>query len=279
MPPLQKGKIRAWSGPTVRSLLLKSSYRPLVGDDLWERVQARFTEPLVNNPDRRPPGKGEGKYVLTGLAACGWCHGSLIAVKTTRTTWVYRCGTYHQRGASACPNRLALPKEATEQAVFDSLDQTVLTHQIIDQMVNELWKAEEAPEPQADLRKELATVEQELAHYVQAVASTGPLDSLLAEIKAREERKAHLQAELTKRGSKRAKATPKPDGARIKTTILTWKKATQARIALQTILTTRLVFTPILEDGKPTGAEFAGEGSLSPVIAGIIASTDSNSRS
>ena len=45
-----------------------------------------------------------------------------------------------------------------------------------------------------EIERELATLERELAFYAKAIASVEPLDSILAEIKEREARKATLKA-------------------------------------------------------------------------------------
>lgn len=92
--------------------------------------------------------------------------------------------------------------------------------------------------------------------------------------------KAHLTAQLKATSPKRRPATPKMPVAQIKANLrdeleynlLEWGDLAQARAALQGLLTTRIVFTPVLENGEPTGAEFTAEGCISPIVSGVIAS-------
>jgi len=289
--PRQKGRTPGWTGPTVRAMLLRVSYRPLVGDSLWSRVQEQFTKPVLNNPMRQPPGRRDSHFLLTGLALCGRCGGPMIAVK-----WAYRCGRNHQGGRAACPNTLGMPRELVERAVLDAVEHDLtrpdVLEPMVEQIVRESLEEEEGEKTTGNFLsvhakkktggpsdfgtggRVLAKIDAELAHYAQAVASIGPQPSLLAEIQVREERKAHLLAELKKQPGKKPARPTKEKVARIKAELKDilegWVETLSpetARATLQALLVSRLVFTPS-KNGKVV--TFEGEGSLSRVIEGRL---------
>jgi len=292
--PRQKARreagIRAWTGTTVRSLLLRASYRAIVGNRLWERVQGGFTRPLENNPLRRPPGRGDGKYLLTGLATCGWCGGPLIAVKTGQKSWAYKCGTYHRSGPTACKNSLKLPHLLVERAVAESVEQDLLSLQepMIKGMVKELLAHD--TEDQGNVEKshvrtnDLAKIEAELTRLKDAIKMGGPLETLVSEVQALEERKAQLQAQRSNLSrSQRRQAPRRVDRARAERDLRAAFEVVVKSLGpmvtrgmLQRLLTTRLVFTPG-QNGKTV--TFEGEGSLSPLVEGKVPSHLLNSAS
>ncbi len=268
--PRQKGRLRAWSRLTVRSFLNRASYREIVGDRLWERVEQRFK----SNPTPRPPGPGtEGKYLLSGLCICGFCGGPLALVKISRTGSAYVCGTRHQRGKSACKNSLVMPLEIMEQAVLAAVEHDMLKPErvvaVINKMVaNAMAVTEKAP----DLKKELAKIEVEFAKYVAMVAKIGDDDTLAAEIKKRKARKAEIVADLEME-HKPARIDVAKIKREVKEELAQWKRTTtpeQKRRILGTLLTSRLVFTPREDNGRAF-YEFEGSGSLSPILSGLTA--------
>ena len=289
--PRQKGRLRAWSGPTVRSILLRPSSRLIVGDRLWARVQQEFSRPLDNNPTRRPPGRGEGKYLLTGLAVCALCGGPLIALKRNLHTTVYRCGTRHQRGPTACGNSLAMPVGVVDMAVLEAVEHDFLRpdvlNPVVDAVVREsLAEMQETPDRRTTLTTDLAQIEAELAHYAGSVASVGPLPSLLSEIMAREDQKARLLAALQSQSPKQTKRVSRVDVARIKRELKDilegWVETLYgetARGILQALLTSRLVFTPEVDQEGGAFYRFTGQGAFSPVFDGLTGIMTLQSRS
>ena len=72
-------------------------------------------------------------YLLSGLAQCGACGGSLVGITRPKACYVrhaYGCAYYHKRGSSICSNgfqiRRELLDEAVLQAVSEALDEDIL---------------------------------------------------------------------------------------------------------------------------------------------------------
>lgn len=135
-------------------------------------------------------------------------------------------------------------------------------------------------------------MERELSHLTAAVvAGGGQLETVVKEIKARERRRADLQAALT--ALERVTAEPAPDPAhlrqRIDAALMDWRglagRHVQAtRQLLRKLLVGRLTFTP-----DPAGqvGRFTGRGTLAPLVGRLqlqgvqtlVTPADSNPRS
>ena len=104
----------------------------LVDADLWARVQARLAErsaTFLRRMDGRLIGRPSGAdvespYLLSGIAACGCCGGSLVAMTRSHGRQrmpFYGCLRFHKRGIRACRNGLQIRQTALDQAVRDAL--------------------------------------------------------------------------------------------------------------------------------------------------------------
>src|SRR5262249_57073439 len=90
----------------------------IIPEPLWTGVQTRlaashraYLRATKGARHGRPANGVESRYLLTGLAACGRCGGSLVVQsrasgKTRR--FVYRCSYSYYRGLAVCPNRVLL---------------------------------------------------------------------------------------------------------------------------------------------------------------------------
>lgn len=71
----------------------------------------------------RPINDTESKYLLTGLAQCGWCNGGMAVQSRShgaRRGYFYACTSYHLRGGKICENRQYVPMEATNAKVLET---------------------------------------------------------------------------------------------------------------------------------------------------------------
>lgn len=267
--PREKGRVQAWTGHTVRSILLRASTETLLGDRLWQRVQEQFSRsPALpkNHPSRL--GRTEGKYLLSGAAVCGQCGGSLVSL----SNWGYQCGNFHQRGLKACKNDLTMPQQIVDNAVLAMIEREVFpTPEHVVAIINGATRDTlKVTKKTPDLTKELAKVEAELAKYVAMVAKIGDDDALAAEITKRKTRKAEIVADLQVE-----KKPVKIDGNTIKRevakTVEQWKERLtngQKRSVLHSLLRSKLTFTPREDNGRPF-YEFTGEGNFSPILEGV----------
>jgi HNH endonuclease len=121
------------------------------------------------------------------------------------------------------------------------------------------------------LREELTRLDSEVARLAAAIAAGGSLESLLGLLQEREGRRAHVRAALAEQERQRARRDGADDALALMLEALGAWQATlnaetgPARTALQALLAGRLVFTPTEQ-----GYTFAGPGTVSPVIAGIV---------
>ena len=73
----------------------------------------------------RPTDGVESKYLLTGMARCGACGGSLVVRSRShrgRRAFFYGCTSNHHRGRSVCTNTLEMPMAAADEAVLSQLE-------------------------------------------------------------------------------------------------------------------------------------------------------------
>jgi DNA invertase Pin-like site-specific DNA recombinase len=117
----------------------------IVDAELWQRVQARrasVTGVFLRRMDGKLIGRPSGSdvaspYLLSGIAACALCGGSLVAMTRShgrQRVPFYGCLRYHKRGVASCRNGLQIRQNVLDRAVLDvlgsALDADVLTQAI-----------------------------------------------------------------------------------------------------------------------------------------------------
>ena len=196
---------------------------------------------------------------------------------------VYGCGYHRERGNAVCANRLVVPIDLANRAVLTALEHDVMRPEIVETAVAQALEtlrpsgAEIAERRQA-LEGELVELEQEIARYARAVADVGPLASLLTELRQREGRRDHLAGQL--RAVESAASVTALDPAHVRRELherltdwqgLLGRETPEARQILREVLVGRLIFTPRI-DGSTRYYEFAGQATLSGLLAGIVTS-------
>ncbi len=185
----------------------------IVSDEFWHAVHERLgrarqaylrgTEGQVWG---RPPSGVESKYLLTGMAACGWC-GATLHVRSRshgrRRAFFYGCTAHHHRGSRVCRNSLELPMLATDEALLTTFEAQLLHPEVVQQAVREavahlVATTVPAPGRLESLRAEVARVTAQLGRLAEAVALGGELPTLVAEMKTLEHQRSALQAEISK---------------------------------------------------------------------------------
>src|SRR5262249_24849570 len=110
----------------------------IVSDDLWRAAHAGIAEREAayhGELGGRPPGGTAAKYLLTSLAQCGSCGGSMVAesrdFKRHGRKRVCVCGQHRERGNTVCANKLAVPMDAADRAVLAAVERDCLQPRII----------------------------------------------------------------------------------------------------------------------------------------------------
>src|SRR5262245_35358021 len=91
----------------------------IIPEPLWQAVRERFRDTRASYLRAtngqlwgRPANRIESRYLLTGLAQCGLCGGSLIVHSRAsggRRANAYLCSYHHLRGSTVCPGGLVPP--------------------------------------------------------------------------------------------------------------------------------------------------------------------------
>jgi site-specific DNA recombinase len=266
-----------------------------VDETLWRAAQAR-TRAAVEVYRLRTGGRAFGRpangvespYILTGLGTCAACGGSMAVLKRAhgprgnrRQVPFYGCMTRHLRGDAICKNGLEVRLADAEEAVLTAVEHDVLRVEVLETSLYKAVATLQAPpafeDRGGDLREELARIEAEVIRLVQAVTAGGEIPALVGAMQERERRRLHLRTELA--AIERQAPVRQDDGdveralAVMREALTDWQgmlrqETGPARRAMQALLKGRLVFTPQERDGERFYT-FDGEGSISPIIAGI----------
>ncbi len=188
MPELQIISEVEWKAAHERLDATRSAYLRGTNGELWGR----------------PASNLESKYLLTGLARCGQCGGSLYVRSSSRKgarALFYGCMTYHLRGRMACANNVLMPMERANEEVLQALEQQVLHPDITRTVVRkalEKFKASEREwkERREVLHRQIATVDSETKRLVSAIAAGGDIPLLVGALKDAQERREALSKAL-----------------------------------------------------------------------------------
>jgi site-specific DNA recombinase len=237
----------------------------IVPEELWDVVHARLATVrasyLAATDGRafgRPALGDPSKYLLTNLAHCGRCGGSLRvrsrAHGSTRK-YFYGCSGYHERGKTICTNNADVPMTDADDIVIEALLDDVLDESIVTDAVDEALSLLQRPDNRVDrlsaIDARIAAIDQERDRLVAAIASGGTLEALLSALQARERERAMLDSERDRLRSERRVGAF--DVARVRDELLdlagSWrtvlaKDPMHARPIVFGLLTSRVTITP-----------------------------------
>jgi hypothetical protein len=251
----------------------------IVDQALWERVQARreqaaamFLRFAGGQLRGRPSGADiESPYLLSGIAECAVCGGSLVAM--TRSHGRQRmpfdgCIRYHKRGVESCRNGVQIRQDVLDEAVLGvlsgALDADVLAEAVTAAVTVLQTGQAEAAARRAALTQELATIATRERRLLDALVD---VDASAGAIRER------LRAELARRDALTAELSalddaPEVDGAALTATLteraadlrgLLARHVTQARQVVRVLLEGRLRCDPF-DDERGKGYAFAATG-------------------
>lgn len=144
----------------------------------------------------------ESAYLLSGFARCAVCGGGLGVTSSRRKgqrLFFYACTAYHKRGTAVCGNGLVLPVDRVNDAVLQTLAGDVLRPAVVMAVIDgvlEQLAPTTAARARHHARTELQAVERTIGHLATAIGAGGPLESLLAELKAQESRRDILRGAI-----------------------------------------------------------------------------------
>ena len=174
----------------------------VVSDDVWNAVHARLDG--VRKRQRHVAGNVgyrrdvESKYLLSGFARCAVCGVSFYPLSRShgkRRAYFYGCSAHHKRGSAVCGNNLVQRMEKIDDAVLRAIGGDVLRPAVIMAVVEGVI-AELSPVSRKRTidrqRKDLAQIDREIANLTKAIMVGGPIDPLVAELKAHQERRNAL---------------------------------------------------------------------------------------
>ena len=258
----------------------------IVEDRAWDAAHTRLGNARANylrgTKGRlwgRPADGVESKYLLSGLARCGECGGSLVVRSRShgrRRAYYYACTSYHHRGRSVCQNRLEMPLAAADEAVLTQLELDALSPNVIEAALEralaQLASPIDVEGQRQTLQDKLRKVEADLTQLAEAVTEGGTLKTLLTAIKEREKRRDRIEADLA--GLERLSRIGDVDRQQLKADLrkrlddwrgLLRRHVPQARQILRKLLDGRVTFTP-----KVDHYEFVGKWSLGKLMSGLV---------
>ena len=121
----------------------------IVPPTVWEAAHARlatvrrvYLAATEGQPFGRPPLSDPSKYLLTNLALCGCCGGSLRVRSHgnsggNRRKRFYGCSGYHERGTTVCRNGQDAPMVEADHELLETLLEDVLDPTIVREAVDE----------------------------------------------------------------------------------------------------------------------------------------------
>ena len=228
----------------------------------------------------RPTDGVESKYLLTGLARCGVCGGSLVVRSRShggRRAFFYGCTSYHHRGRTVCTNTLEMPMLAADEAVLSQLEGDALCPEVLEAALSRALGRLTTPDPDAGKRRRTLTakgkkLDRELARLTAALIVGGPLKTLVSAIKTAERQADQIELELGSLDGQDPLSCL--DRERISNDLrarlddwrgLLRRHVPQARQILRKLLVDRVVFTP-----RTDHYEFVGPWTLGKLVSGVV---------
>jgi len=281
--------------PTRRAvteqLRIPAPHLRIVSEALWTAAQERlalsrqtYLRGTAGQLWGRPASGIAAKYLLTGLATCGCCGGSLEVRSRTahrQRVFAYVCSTYRRRGKAICANAAEVPMALADAQVLASLEQDLLRPEVVERAVVRAREILQGDGSTSDGQREqlvadLEQVEQELKNLGTAIAQTGALPAFIAQAQERERHRATLTARLAALES--ATLTSALDDTAVQHAIrdrlthwrtLLHRQVAQAQQLVRKLLVGRVTFTPASDD-QGRYVAFQGQGHLGRVLEGMI---------
>jgi len=177
----------------------------IVSEELWNAVQARIAAHRRLNAGCRAPRGAPPKYLLSGLAVCAVCGGSMKVLSGrdgTTAFKVYGCANHRDAGNAICANTLRKPVALVDQVVVDWLKENILTERFvvlalrrIRERLRESLQMQSGETPR--LRLEAEKLKKEIGKLADALLATDEKpQTIVTMIAEREQKLGAVQARL-----------------------------------------------------------------------------------
>jgi len=219
-------------------------------------------------------------YLLTGLLACKHGGGSLHVSRQSgrrRGPLVLlrlRTAAHPRR---SLPGRLRVNMRRLDDAVLDVVTERVLqpAHVVatVRAAASRLAAHPSSRRERTRLTRELREVEQELRRYAEAIATAGPLPSLLEALQIRERRRAALSGELGQLDALKRTTTALDDvalTAELGALCDDWRTLLIEDVAGAQPILRKLLPERLMVERAPTGFRLTGMAAFGPLMAGIV---------
>ena len=178
----------------------------IVSEALWRAVERRRERAASTFPGARRDGRRSSRpsgadlvspYLLSGLAQCGTCGGSLVAMTrpygsagARHRVSLYGCVYHHKRGASVCANDVVIRQEKLDEAFLSALAE-VLDDGLLERAVSTALDRLQRQRPDAAAQRAELTGERDrigvgVRHLLDAVKRGRATDTLLEELQRQE---------------------------------------------------------------------------------------------
>lgn len=204
------GTMTARERPESEWLQVDAPDLRIIPEDLWRRVSKRMekmSQVFARTPEGYICGHPSGAdlrslYLLSGMAKCGVCGGSLISFKRKPTEGhsLYVCNFHHHREPAICKNAVRMPQPRLDRAFLQALNQVLDEQMIAEAVQRALSKIRhlqtEFPEQRLALERQLSLVEAKIRHFVKEVGEGRMTDALYSELQQEEAKKKKLASQL-----------------------------------------------------------------------------------
>lgn len=284
------GTRRQRKRPESQWLRIEAPECRIVSEVLWEQVVARNAANqrayLRGEKGRllsRPTGEDQrSAYLLSSLAKCVTCGGSIVAIKRTakrgRPRTVYACAYHHKRGKAICTNNIEVRQDILDSAILhamnEAIDARVLEASVAQALARLRAEQTQLPDRRLALERELSLVQTRIHHLVEAIANRGGSEEIYRPLHLEETRKKTLVADLAQLDA--MADTISLDEKRIVRTIrerlgdlpaLFGRHVPLARQMLRKLLDGHIHCEPIQEGGRP-GYRFTATGTFDRLLTG-----------
>jgi site-specific DNA recombinase len=253
-------KVRLVRAEEKRTLAQRPDLR-IISEELWQAAQGRIAKNHRQNTGKRAPEGRPPKYMLSGLARCGVCGGSMKVLggkDNKKPIKVYGCANHHDAGSAVCANTLRKPVEQVDQTVVDWLQDTILTEQFVVRALRKIRVrlAERLETMNGDtprLEAEAQRLKGEIDKLARALLSTDDKPHTIVKMMAeREASLAAIRAQLVSMKTApqvldlEARRMEKEARRRIEDVrAVMGRRGEAAKRALSTLLDGKLTFTPL----------------------------------
>lgn len=200
------------SGKNKDAIIVEGQHEAIIPEDLWERVQQKRSARSYKAVQSDQP------YILTKLIRCPQCGAGMVAGKSkgaNKTYRYYKCGTFHNKGASECSAN-SINADRAERQVLEEFKRIVTESQFLQRLVYKMNKEREnAKQPLLEEKKhlesELNKCERYISNITDKLMKDPDLMTTFAEkLKEQQQVKLSYQQQLEETDEKLADTTSKP---------------------------------------------------------------------